>query len=214
MYSTQDLFDSLRQTQLNDPEAVTFPDAMLLTALNESLRTLILVRPDASSKNMIIDIQSGARQTLPTDGIRLLSVTCNINTDLSRGRIIRLVQKEDLDSASYSWMSAQGSSVKEYMFDSRYPAVFYIYPNVPTGTQIEIEYSASLEAVTLQTIANTLPVSSIFAQPLKEMMLYMLLSGDATNGTTGDNHLQTAMQLLGVKDLQDERLSTARKTET
>ena len=61
-------------------------------------------------------------------------------------------------------------------------------------------------------VNDPLPVDAVFAQPLQELMLYKLLSGDSSNGNTGAAHLQTAMDLLGVKDKADERVSSARRT--
>ena len=69
-----------------------------------------------------------------------------------------------------------------------------------------------MEDINIQNVIDPLPVDAIFAQPLQELMLYKLLSGDSSNGNTGAAHLQTAMDLLGVKDKADERVSSARRT--
>ncbi len=212
MFSSQDLLNGLRKTQLNDPEAITWPDAVLILALNEALRTLVLVRPDASPKISTIMILEGTRQYIPDDGLRLLRVIRNINPDDSVGQAVRLVQQEDMDSMSPSWHTTQGYLVKEYMFDSRTPKYFYIYPSVTPGQKLEIEYSAKADIVTDLTLNEALPVPEIFSQPIQEIMLYKLLSGDSTNGNSGAQHLQTAMELLGIKDSGDDRASSARRT--
>ena len=213
MFSSQDLIQALRITQLNDPNATTWPDSVLLIALNEALRALVLARPDASSKIETVTLASGSRQFIPSDGVSLLRVVRNINSDESVGPAVRLVQQEDMDSMSPNWHTTQGFMVKEYMFDARLPKHFYIYPTVTPGHKLEVEYSAYPPEVTELNVANTLPVAEIFSQPLQEMMLYKLLSGDATNGNSGAAHLQTAMELLGVKDAGSERVSPARRTQ-
>lgn len=212
MFSSQDLLNGVRMTQLNDPDATTWSDATLIIALNQALRILSLVRPDASAKIATLDIVEGSRQLIPTDGVRLLRVVRNITELGAPGRAVRLVQQEDMDSMSPDWHNAAGTIVKEYMFDSRSPQHFYIYPTVPTTSKLEIEYSSYADDVTELTAINPLPVSPIFAQPVQELMLYKLLSGDASNGTSGNDHLRVAMELLGVKDVQDERVSAARRT--
>ncbi len=212
MFSSQDLLNGLRKTQLNDPEAITWPDAVLILTLNEALRTLVLVRPDASPKISTIMILEGTRQYIPDDGLRLLRVIRNINPDDSVGQAVRLVQQEDMDGMSPSWHTTQGYVVKEYMFDSRTPKYFYIYPSVTPGQKLEIEYSAKADIVTDLTLNDALPVPEIFSQPIQEIMLYKLLSGDSTNGNSGAQHLQTAMELLGIKDSGDDRASSARRT--
>ena len=214
MFSSQDLLNGVRMTQLNDPDATTWSDATLIIALNQALRMLSLVRPDASAKIATLTITEGSRQLIPTDGVRLLRVVRNITALGAVGRAVRLVQQEDMDSMSPDWHNAVGTIVKEYMFDSRSPQHFYIYPTVPTTSKLEIEYSSYADDVTELTVNNPLPVSPIFSQPVQELMLYKLLSGDTTNGNSGNDHLRVAMELLGVKDVQDERVSSARRTST
>lgn len=212
MFTSQDLINELRMTQLNDPDATTWSDTLMIIALNQALKTLVLVRPDATAKIATITLKEGSRQFIPLDGVRLLSVVRNINSDNTIGIAVRLVQREDMDSMSPDWHAANGTVVREYMFDSRSPKHFYIYPCVPVGKKLEIEYSSHVNEVTLSNIKDPLPVDAMFSQPLQELILYVLLSGDSSNGTSGAAHLQTAMDLLGVKDKADERVSSARRT--
>lgn len=212
MFSSQDLLNGVRMTQLNDPDATTWSDSTLIIALNQALRILSLVRPDATSKIATVSIIKGSRQFIPADGVRLLRVVRNINVDDTFGQAVRLVQQEDMDSMSPNWHNTEGFLVKEYMFDARSPQHFYIYPSVAPGSKVEIEYSSYADDVTELNAEDPLPVSAIFSQPVQELMLYKLLSGDSSNGSSGSDHLRVAMELLGVKDTQDERVSAARRT--
>lgn len=214
MFSSQDLLNGVRMTQLNDPDATTWSDSALIIALNQALLMLSLVRPDATSRIATIPLEEGSRQLIPDDGVRLLRVVRNISATGAIGRAVRLVQQEDMDSMSPDWHNTSGLIVKEYMFDSRSPEHFYIYPTVPAESKLEIEYSSYAEPVTELNVTDALPVSPIFAQPVQELMLYKLLSGDSVNGNSGNDHLRVAMELLGVKDVQDERVSSARRTST
>lgn len=211
MISSRSVVQDLQITQLNDPEGVTWTEAQLISALNQALRMLQLLRPDATAKHAIVNAQDGSRQLIPVDGVRLIRVVCNVLSNDASGQVIRLVKKEDLDSASHSWMQSTGLSVKEYMYDSRIPKQFFIYPSVTIDKRIEIEYSARADTVTSLTFDDALPVDAMYAQPVQELMMYKLLSGDTTNGTSGSEHLRIATELLGVKDAQEERLSAARK---
>lgn len=211
MLSSRSVVQDLQVTQLNDPEGVTWTEAQLISALNQALRTLTLLRPECTAKEAVIDLVNGARQKIPADGFRLIRVIRNVRASGEMGQVIRLVKKEDLDSASHSWMSAAGTHVKEYMFDRRIPKQFFIYPNVVEGSQVEIEYSARADIVTPENFDDDLPVDVIYSQPVQELMMYKLLSGDTSNGTSGAEHLQLAAELLGIKDVQDELLSAMRK---
>ena len=212
MISSRSVVTGLQRTQLNDPEGETFQEPELIDALNQALRTLTLLRPDATAKYATVNIQRGARQIIPADGVRLIRVISNIRESGQRGQIPRLVQKEDMDSMSHDWMQAAGTHVKEYMFDARVPKQFFIYPTVSSNLKLEIEYSAHPKLVTPDNFDEALPVDDMYSQPIQELMLYILLSGDSTNGSSGTEHLTIATQLLGVQDLNDERLSPARKT--
>lgn len=212
MFSSQDLLSGVRMTQLNDPEATTWSDSVLIIALNQALKMLSLVRPDATSKLITLDLTEGSRQFIPQDGVRLLRVVRNITAADEIGRAVRLVQQEDMDSMSPDWHMTKGTIVKEYMFDARSPKHFYVYPSVVTGSKVEIEYSSYTDDVTEITVGDALPVSAIFSQPLQELMLYKLLSGDSSQGRGGTEHLKIAMELLGAKDVADEQSSSARRT--
>lgn len=206
MLSSQSLLNGVRMEQLTDADASTWSDSVLVMALNQALDMLVLARPDATAKNMVMGVVSGARQSIPSDGVRLLRVVCNIRSDGTAGGIIRLVQKEDMDSISHSWLYATGLHVKEYMFDSRIPKQFFIYPTVISDSKIEIEYSARLARIEVASDEYDIAADAIYAQPIQEFMLHKLLPSSA-----GINHLRNALDLLGVKEAQDERVSAARK---
>lgn len=212
MITCQQLVTSLQQTQLNDPDGTTFTQEQLIVALNSALGMLCLLRPDATAKSAVIVMQRGARQQIPDDGARLIRVIANVRESGVTGQVIRLVQKADLDSSSLKWMAAYGTHVKEYMFDPRVPKQFFIYPTVPPSVKVEIEYSANPRTITADNFDKALPVDAMYEQPIQELMMYKLLSGDATNGNSGATHLQMATELLGVQSAQDERLSNARKS--
>ena len=113
MFTSQDLINELRMTQLNDPDATTWSDTLMIIALNQALKTLVLVRPDATAKIATITLKEGSRQFIPIDGVRLLSVVRNINSDNTIGIAVRLVQREDMDSMSPDWHVTKGTVVRE-----------------------------------------------------------------------------------------------------
>ena len=199
MLTVQDLIRTTRMTQLDDPDGTTWPDAAMLHGLNEALRMLCLLRPDATSTIVSLTTVAGTRQTIPADGERLLKAVRNINVDNTIGRALRLVNQADLDAMSPDWHQQVGTRVSEYCFDGRTPKWFYIYPAVGVGKKLEIEYSKTPPLLTLDNMETPIPVSVVFSQPLQELMLYKLLSGDASRGQGSANHMQIAVQMLGLK---------------
>lgn len=195
--SVNALIQGVQETQLNDVEKVTWTEAILLSALNQAIALLVLVRPDATAKFAQFSCVAGSRQNLPSDAIRLLKVVRNTN-----GRAVRLVNQHDLDAINPDWHSmAQAAIIREYMFDDRTPKWFYVYPPAQNGVTLEIEYSAAPNEITdINTVIN---IDLVFQQPLQEFMLYKLLSGDGGQGQGMQNY-NTGMQLLGAKPSVDK----------
>lgn len=192
------LFADLRKTQLNDPDGTTWTNDTLLTALNSAIGMMVLVRPDAAYKVAVVELIAGTRQNLPPDGLRLLKVPRNIKSNGQVGRAIQIVEMSDMDLIP-DWHQAVGIAVMHYMFDTRTPKHYYVYPAVPAGTKIEIEYSLNLPEITEAELDEPLPLDAVYDQPLQELMMYKLFSGDSGEGSTGNAHLDTAFTILQVK---------------
>ena len=197
----QVLIDGVQATQLNDAEKITWSEELLMSALNQALAILTLVRPDATSKVFEMSCTQGTRQNIPDDGLRLLKVVRNIGENGEIGRAVRLVNISNLDSVAPDWHARPAKeNAKEYMFDERSPKWFYVYPPVVEGTKLEIEYSAQPTEIT--DLSQELPVDIVYMQPLQEFILYKLLSGDGGNGQ-GMQHYNTGMSLIGAKPQAD-----------
>ena len=197
----QTLIDGVQATQLNDSEKIAWSETLLMSALNQALAILTLVRPDATAKVHEFNCVAGTRQNLPADGLRLLKVVRNITAGGAIGRAVRLVNISDLDSISPNWHAeTPKDTVKEYMFDERSPKWFYVYPPAQASVKLEIEYSAQPTEIT--DLSQPLPVDMVYMQPLQEFILYKLLSGEGGQGQ-GMQHYNTGMSLLGAKPAVD-----------
>lgn len=202
--TAQNILTGVQKTQLNDVDGVTWTNEILLSALNQAILLLILVRPDVTALVAEYTCVAGTRQTLPIDATRLLKVVRNIKVDGAYGRAIRLVNQHDLDSIDPDWHGATPTAIiKEYMFDDRAPKWFFTYPPAIAGTKLEIEYARQPETIT--DLSQVLPVDAVYYQPLQEFILYKLLSGEGGQSQgQGMQHYNTAMQLLGAKNALDK----------
>ena len=197
----QTLIDGVQATQLNDSEKIAWSETLLMSALNQALAILTLVRPDATAKVHEFSCVAGTRQNLPADGLRLLKVVRNLTAGGAIGRAVRLVNISDLDSIAPNWHAeTPKDTVKEYMFDERSPKWFYVYPPAQASVKLEIEYSAQPTEIT--DLSQPLPVDMVYMQPLQEFILYKLLSGEGGQGQ-GMQHYNTGMSLLGAKPAVD-----------
>ena len=94
-------------------------------------------------------------------------------------------------------------TTKSTSLDEQNPTTFWLYPPIQAGTKVQIEASESLPAI--NSLEEDFPLDSVFAQPIKELMLYLILSD--TQGST--NHYNLAMNMLDRKSVTDTRVNPA-----
>ena len=84
------------QSVLQDKTAVRWPEEELIEWVNDACREIALIKPDASSRNEIVPLVGGTKQTLPAAALRLLRVVRNVSDPVGGvgGRAIRLVSRE------------------------------------------------------------------------------------------------------------------------
>jgi len=128
--------------QLNDQatgrEFTRWTRALLLSYLNGALTEISSYKPDAFTASVSIPLVAGAKQQLPQDHLRLLSLDTNSN-----GSGITQADAELMNAFSpYTCCAGEvvfdrnGNVVytaKSYAIDQRNPKVFYVDPPVPVG---------------------------------------------------------------------------------
>lgn len=191
-------------TIAQDQTNVRWPTPEWLNHLNDAQREVVLLKPQASVKNVAVTLLAGkTKQALPADGIQLIDVTRNLGADGNTpGDAIRITSREVLDSQIPTWHSDANSvgKIKHYCFDPRDPKNFYVYPKAPaTAHQVEVVYSAS---PTDCTLGGVIQIDDIYANVLLNLMLYRAYSKDAEyaqNANLAAAYYQAALASLGVK---------------
>ena len=202
------VINQVRQ-KLNDPSKVTWSDTVLINALNEALQALVSYRPDAASYTTMMLLVAGTRQTLPSDGVRLLKVIRNkgVSGLSDAGRAIRKADMLVQDALLPDWHLTNGQTViDEYFYDPLQPKEFYVYPPAPVSPQIGIDISYVRVLPTIAQVTDTFPVDDYFAPAIQEWMLYSIWCGDdeqSPNYGAAQGHLQTFFNLLQVKSNSD-----------
>lgn len=205
---------------LNDPSAATWSDSThLIPALNDALRALVSVRPDAASTTAVRLLSSGTQQSIPTDGTRLLRVIRNAGEDglSSTGRAIRRVSLDTLDASMPTWHGATGQAeIREYSYDERVPREFWVYPPVAASPTIGVvlTYVKTLTAIT--ATSDTFPVDDFYAPAVEAFMLYRLMGGDdesSPNYQAAQAQFAAFQTLLGLKSGGDSAMSARRDTQ-
>jgi hypothetical protein len=166
---------------LQDLTNIRWTQAELLNWLNDAQRQVLIYKPNSYTKNAIVQLIAGTRQSLPTDATLLIGATCNIGADgTTRGNAVRLVSREILDAQIPGWHNTSGASntVAHYMYDLRDRFTFYVYPPQPTAapTKLEIIYGASPANLALTDVIS---LDDIYAPVLLNYVLHRAYSKDA-----------------------------------
>jgi hypothetical protein len=194
---------------LDDPNDVKYSLTQKIAAINSALQALVSYRPDAASYTTMMLLVAGTRQTIPSDGVRLLKVIRNRGQrGLSdAGRAIRKADMLVQDALIPDWHETTGqTTIDEYFYDSITPKDFYVYPPAPVSPVIGVDISYVRVLPTITAGSDTLPVDDYFAPALQEWMLYSLWCGDDEqnpNYAAARSHQQTFFQLLQIKASSD-----------
>jgi len=198
---------------LTDAANVRWGDPDLLLWLNAGQRQVAAVINSASSKRATINQVAGFEQTIPDDGIRLLSVLNNVNTDGTPGRVVTLISRDELNAIRLSWPSqAATAPTKHYSYDEDQPKSFDVWPPAPVGAKLRIVYGAL--PVDCADRDADLGIDAIYEGALTDWICfrcYMEDSDDAANGQRAANHLAAFQQALGIKDGTDKAGKPKRK---
>lgn len=192
---------------LNDRDMVTHTQTDLLYAVNMAIRVICDIRSDASSAIGEVVLEDGILQSLPDGGLRLLDSCYRMNDDDTFSPL-QLISRKDMDRLDPTWPSAPAGKVREIAYDERHPGRFWTIPPAVAGDRLELMYSTVPDQVTEPE--DRLPVSDKYAPMVVEYVLYLMFSRDSENSRNqnrASGHLQTCLQLLGMKSKADLQVS-------
>lgn len=153
-----------------DPGGLQWLDAELLAWLNEGALEVIRIRPEASAVTVAGSLVAGTQQSLPADGMTMLTVDYN-GTSSAPGRVCKLINRRQLDATQPDWHTqTRKKEVVWVMVSEANPQLFWVYPpNDGTG-QITFTYSKYPTAVAALT--DLIPVANTFMAPLVDYICF------------------------------------------
>jgi hypothetical protein len=169
---------------LQDTTSIRWPANELVRYLNDGQREVAMLRPDATVTNATKALSAGAKQTLPTDGSKLIDITRNTS---GSKRAVRMTTRTILDSQLPNWQNATAvTEILHYTYDPRDPKVFYVYPPAAAAdASVEIVYSAYPANITepadgalYTAITGNISLPDIYANPLADYVLYRAYTKD------------------------------------
>ena len=178
--------------QLNDTARTRWTERMLLNYLTDAMRQTVLNRPDANAKVSVMKLEAGQqRQSIPDDMLMLLRVTRNMGDDgKTPGKSLTTTTREAMDSFGDMAPNYEYSEVFQYAFVQTTPRYFWVYPLPSEDVYVELECAGDVPQ--LMSVEEELPLSNIWAEPLREYCLYRAFS---LNGTSSADRLRASDHL-------------------
>lgn len=197
---------------LQDTTGVRWVDSELIQWINDAQREVVMYRPEAYSVNTNFQMTAGqTKQTLPVAALRLLDVVRNLGNGATPGRAIRIINREIMDAQRPNWHSDTAEAeVKHYMFDSRDPRTFYVYPKPSSAYWVELVYTAV--PTTLTSTTGAITVRDDFANALVDYVCFRAYTKDAeyaANGQRALAHYQAFATAMGIKSQVDAAFGPA-----
>ena len=191
---------------LQDTNGVAWSPAQLVAWLNEAQRAVAVLRPDASAETDDVDLVAGTKQTLPAGSIRLLAVIRNTG-----GSAIRLVERASLDDYTPDWHEADPGAAVEYIYDEKFPTVFWVNP--PSAGSVQVEASYAVSPADCADVNADIALDDIYQPAMLEWVLYRSYARFSDERSVGraSTHRSTFFDLLGIKEQADFKTSPKRR---
>ncbi|CAB4135364.1 hypothetical protein UFOVP285_8 [uncultured Caudovirales phage] len=192
--------------QLTDVGNARWTRAELLDWLNQGQKQIVVMSPSATNKVSVVQLTSGTRQSIPSDGWTLLELIRYMGTNGSTpGRAIRVTSRELIDAFNPNWHAdAKSAAPKHYIFDAQDQTVFYVYPPSNGQGYVQLNYSPVPPMITSES--TVISVSDTFEPALLDYILYRACSKDAEYAPglqLASGYLSTFMAAMQIKSTSE-----------
>ena len=189
------------ESTLQDTANVRWTEAELLNYINDGQREIANIQPSSTALHANVQLVTGTKQAIPSDGLKLISVLRNMSDasgGATGGRAIRLVSWDILDTQNPDWHeptvtgdATHGTTPKHYLFDENDPLNFYVYPGVAGNAYVEMVYSQ--RPTDLANTSETIAVPDNYSNALIDYCLFRAFTKDsefAGNAQRAGTHYQ------------------------
>lgn len=202
---------------IQDTTNTRWPKQEWLDWYNDANLAVVNIRPDAHVVNGVLNLApNSSKQTIDSDGLKLIDVLANT----SSGKVIRKIDRRQLDDQVESWHKTTGTDVQHYMYDDRDPKNFYIFPQPSTAHDVNYIYATAPVQVVIanfETDTQIMTLDDSYLNVILDFMLSRAYSKDADyaeNSQRSQMHLNQFLQALGAKTEADMAVSPSNKKMT
>lgn len=189
-------------TILQDAGTVRWTPPELLAYLNEGVREIVAVKPNAASQTINMTLAAGCKQSLAAGQTVLSRAIRNVVS----GKPIRVLdRREILDSQIPGWMNTANLTfaldVTYIIHDMTDPRTFYVAPGALVTSQIEVvvgimpaDIAVGANPIDTATYTSVVGLPDLYRNALTDFLLYRAFSKDA--GIPGAANRATAHKTL------------------
>lgn len=188
-FKSQDVLERAATT-LQDSSHVRWPLTELHRYLNDGLREIVTIKPNALSKTVNLSLAEGTKQSLPTTYTILSRVSRNMASASVGGEAIRTLDSRSImDSYMPGWQSEAAipfaKAVVHVIHDIADPKTFYVVPG-NNGTGIIEAVVGALPTpspvpgspASLASYTDNVDMPDIYLNALTDYVLYRAYSKD------------------------------------
>lgn len=160
-------------------DGTAWTNAELLMWANDAVGEVARLTPTAYSDNIILPLEAGALQHLPSNIAVLIEAVCNVDTQGNDGRAVTKTVRRMIDGEDPDWRSKpQAPTVRRYMPSASEPRSFEVYPpNDGTG-KLRVVCTPEYCPVGAD---EQLPISSIFLSAVVNYICYRAFGREQEN---------------------------------
>ena len=178
--------------------------------LKSGQRQAAIFKPDVSVTNTSVITVAGVKQSIPTGGIQLISITYNMGVapGTTPGPAIELVTLETMAAFNPTWTTDTAVAVvQNYMFDDRDPTNYYVYPAQPAGVGY-VNMTYSVTPADPAAIGSAITLDDIYETVLLDYILYRAHAEDSAQSQFAAmrsmGYWNMFVEALGRKDLKEK----------
>lgn len=194
-FTAKDVMQSAATTLL-DLDFVRWPLTEMLGYLNEGLREIVALKPNANTKAVTLTLVPGTLQTLPAEYTILSRVTRNLITGhtepggpVGSTAIRPIKDRAILDAMFPNWQadaSLFSAKVKHVIYDLADPRIFYVAPGNTGAGKVEAvvgayvaEVPAPGDASMIDNFTATVGLPDLYRNALVNWVCYRAFSKDS-----------------------------------
>ena len=198
----QDVITDVRRLIQDEDTPYRYSDTMLLGFVNQTIRRMIMLRPDLfTTVTTISTTPNVSEQALPSTAVRLVEIF-----RVQGGTSIEEVDRDAFDRAYPQWTTDPAGIPTKYIRHPRNPRAYFLYPRPTSGIVLVGEYVVTPPAYIISDTISALP--DAYFPSLVDGTVFLAESVDNEHVNSGRAKLfyDSFTQSLGV-DLQSRNLT-------